>query len=56
MLESEVYAGTATGVNEVKSDGEMMVQIANTPNSIGYIDGKVYKNTGDRNVKVYSNL
>ena len=56
MLESEVYAGTSTGVNEVKSDSEMYIQVSTTPNSIGYYDGKIYKNTGGGNVKVYSRM
>lgn len=52
-VDHEVYSGNNSGLIEVKSDEEMLIKVANTANSIGYIDNKLLLR-GEKNVKVIS--
>jgi len=50
-LERETYSGNSIGLIEVKSDVDMLIRVANTQDSIGYIDNKLLIR-GVKNVKI----
>lgn len=53
LLDTAGYSGDSSYVNEVESDDAMLLSVATTPNSIGYLDNKILVR-GEKNVKIFT--